>query len=120
MKETKKSFKEIYKEQPGLFRMMLVLFALGMALFVYALFSLQPGNAVVKIGYGDVSSYRDGIWTEMLAFPVLAIILGILHNALAIKVYAKRGVGMAKVVVACSIALTLMAGLILMRILGDG
>ena len=120
MKELKKSFKEIYKDQPGLFRMMLVLFALGMALLAYALFSLQPGNAVVKIGYGDVSSYRDGPWTEMLAFPVLAIILGIIHNVLAVKIYARRGAGMARVVVVCSILLVLMAGLTLMRILGDG
>ena len=120
MKELKKSFREIYQKQAGLFRLMLVLFALGIALLVYAVFSLQPGNAVVKIGYGDVSSYRDGSWTEMLAFPILALILGVVHNVLAAKIYAKRGAGMAKVVVVCSIVLVLFAGLTLMRILGDG
>ena len=120
MKELKKSFKEIYKEQPALLRMMLFLFALGMALLTYALFSLQPNNAVVKIGYGDVSSYRDGAWTEMLAFVVLGVILGVMHNALVVKIYAKRGASMAKVVVICSILLALMAILTLMRILGDG
>lgn len=120
MKELKEAFTEIYRKQPGLFRWMLGLLAVGVGLLVYSVMALEPGGAVVKVGYGDVSGYRDGAWTEILSFGLLALILGVAHNVLIVKIYARRGVGMAKVVAVCSIILVLMAGLTLMRIVGEG
>ena len=64
--------------------------------------------------------YHDGSWMEMLAFPVLALIFGILHNILVVKIYQKRGVGLAMVFGMVSIILVIGAFLVLIRLLGEG
>ena len=73
---------------------MIILLVLGLTLFVYSLLCLQPNASVVKVGYGDIGryqggewssminagGYRDGSWMQMLAFPILALIFGVLHK----------------------------------------
>ena len=89
---------------------------------------------MVKVSYGDIGRYQggewssmsnsggyhDGSWMNMFAFPLLALVFGGLHNLLAVKLYGKRGVAMAKVLVAISIGLVIFTFVVLARLLGEG
>lgn len=126
--------KEIYKEHRGLFRWMVALLVLSVAFLVFGLVTLSPSSAVVKTGYSDIGSYesgtfdtvktaggyRDGNWSNMFVFPIMAIILGVFHNLIAVKLYRRRGEGMARVFVVMSIVVLVGAWLILIRLLGEG
>ena len=79
-----------------------------------------PSASVVKIGYGDIGGYRDGTWTEMLAFPLLAIVFGVLHNFIAIRIYKKRGAGMTKFFLVATTTLIIGAFIVLIRLLREG
>lgn len=103
---------------------MLVLMILNLlasvALFIFSIINLNPNIAVVKIGYGDIGGYRDGSWVDMLAFPVLALILGVFHNLVALKIYHKRGAGMTKFFILTTTALIAGTLIVLIRLLGEG
>ena len=73
----------------------------------------------VKVGYGDIGGYRDGAWADMLAFPLFAIIFGILHNLLAVRIFHKRGGGMTKFFLISTTTLILGAFLVQVRLLGE-
>ncbi|MBR3323726.1 hypothetical protein IKG16_02465 [Candidatus Saccharibacteria bacterium] len=134
MEELKKSFGEIFREQKGVLSSMAILLILSLALLVFSVVTLSPGASVVKVGYGDIGryqggewssmtnsgGYQDGSWMEMLAFPVLALVFGLLHNVLIVKVYGKRGSGMAILLAIISIMLVIGAFLVLVRLLGEG
>lgn len=134
MKDLKENFLKIYKEERVLFWMMVALLVMGVGLMIFGLVNLRTGTAVVKVGYGDIGRYQggewssmansggyhDGGWMEMLAFPIMAVILGVLHNLLTVKLFEKKGPGVAKLFVVMSIALVVATGLALQRLLGEG
>lgn len=100
---------------------MLVLMILNLlgaiALLIFSLVTLNPSTSVVKIGYGDIGGYRNGSWADMFAFPILALIFGILHNFIAVRVFAKRGAGMTKFFLITTSALIVGAFIVLLRLL---
>lgn len=134
MSNLKKSIKKIYQGEKPLFWSMFVLILFSFSLLLFSLVTLKPEASVVKIGYGDIGGYsggewssmsnsggyQDGSWTNMLVFPILAAVLGVLHPLLAIKIYHKRGVGVAQIFVIVSIALVGATWLVLQRLLGEG
>ncbi len=121
MKKTfKENFVNIYHTERGILLFMGVNLLLSLGLLVFSLTNLNPGSTVVKISYGDIGGYKDGSWADMLAFPLLAIIFGIFHNLLAIRIYQKRGGGMTKFFLITTTALIFGAILVLMRLLGEG
>lgn len=115
----KKDLFKIYKTERTLLILMLLNLLLSIGLFIFAILNLSPGISVLKVGYGDLDGYRDGTWIDMLAFPILAIIFGLFHNLLAIKIFHKRGGGMAKLFVLVTTGLILGTILVLARLLGD-
>ena len=134
MKEFKESFGEIVHKHRGVLVGMVVLLLLSTGLLIFSLVTLQLGASVVKVGYGDIGRYQggewtsmsnsggyhDGSWTEMLAFPVLSVVFGILHNLIVVKLYQKRGAGVAALLLSISILLVMGAFLVLVRLLGEG
>lgn len=134
MKNYGQHFGEIVREHKGLFSLMVLLAVVCLVLLIMSLVTLKPSTAVVKVGYGDIGSfagedlvemrtaggYRDGSWVDMLAFPLLAIILGIVHNLIAIRLCMKRGESVAKAFILISIGVALGAILVLVRLLGEG
>ena len=126
--------KEIYKNHKGLFYRMLILAVLAFGLFVFSIVTLSPSSSVVKTGYSDIGSfetasveeaqsaggYQDGSWLDMLSFPILAIILGVLHNLIAIKLYKRRGESMARVFVTMSAILAVLVIITLARLVAEG
>ena len=98
---------------------MIINLLLATTLFIFAVIRLNPSASVVKVGYGDIGGYRDGSWTDMFAFPLLAIIFGIFHNLLAVRIFHKRGGGMTKFFLLATTTLILGSFLVLIRLLGE-
>lgn len=125
---------EIYREHRGLFVGMIMVAVLSLIFLVFSLVTLSPSSAVVKTGYSDIGSfagddltgmrsaggYRDGAWGNMLVFPILALIIGVLHNLIAVRLYKRRGESSAKAFLAISVAILVGAFIVLLRLLGEG
>lgn len=134
MKNFRERIEEIYREHRGLFIMMILLAVLSLAFLIFSLATLSPSSAVVKVGYSDIGSfdgedltgmrsaggYRDGSWGAMITFPVLAIIIGLVHNLIAMRLCARRGEGSAKAFILMSIVILVGAFIVLVRLLGEG
>jgi hypothetical protein len=134
MKDLSENLKKIYTGEKPLLVLMAILLVTSIALLIFSIVNLKPGATVVKVGYGDIGRYQggewssmansggyyDASWTEMLAFPALALIFGLLHNLLAVKLYSKKGTGVAQVFVIYSICLALATFVVLTRLLGEG
>ncbi len=120
MKSFAESIKKLYQSE----RLTLVLIILNLlasiALFIVGIIKLNPDSAIVKIGYGDIGGYRDGAWTDMFAFPVLALLFGILHGLIAVKIYHRRGAGMTKFFLITTSMLIVGAFIVLIRLLKEG
>lgn len=120
MKTFKEDFIKIYQTERGILLIMILNLILSLGLLIFSLISLNPNSTVVKIGYGDIGGYRDGTWENMLAFPLLAIMFGVLHNLLALRIFHKRGGGMTKFFLITTTALIAGTFIVLIRLLGEG
>ena len=122
------SWREIVREQKGLLAAMIGLAAMSLILLVIALVTLRPQTTVVITGYGDVygelagltGGYRRESWLNMLAFPILALLFGVVHNFLAVRVYRKYGRDAALVLVVVTMLLVVATALVIFRLLGEG
>ncbi len=133
MKDIGAGLKKIFREEKGLLVMMLVLFAMGMVLILHTLFHFKAGGTTMYIGYSDIGEftggdplslwssggYRTGGWAEMAVFPILGVILGVLHNLFAVQAFRRRGKGFAVAVVMISMMIAVGAFVLLMRLLGE-
>ena len=120
MKTLKEDFIDIYHNERGIILLMAFNFLIASGLCVFSLIKLNPASPVAKIGYGDIGGYRDGAWFDMLAFPLLAVTFGVLHNLLALRIFQKRGSGMAKFFLLVTTFLILGTLLVLIRLLKEG
>lgn len=122
------SWREIVREQKGLLAAMIGLTVMSLILLVIALVTLRPQTTVVITGYGDVygelagltGGYRRESWLNMLAFPILALLFGVVHNFLAVRVYQKYGRDAALVLVVVTMLLVVATALVIFRLLGEG
>lgn len=131
MREGKPSLSSVWKEvarkQKPLMIAMIVLMVASAILLVFSLTTLRPQNTVVIVGYGDVygeiagisGGYRRDSWMNMLAFPVLALIYGVLHNLMILKVYRKYGRDLAMMIAVASVLLVVGTFVIIFRLLGE-
>ena len=120
MKNFTTDFKKLYTAERFTFILMILNLLGSIVLFILGIIKLSPSSAVVKIGYGDIGGYRDGSWTDMLTFPLLAIIFGIFHNLIAMRVFRRRGAGMTKFFVLTTSALIIATFIVLIRLSKDG
>lgn len=118
MKHFKEDLIKIYQNERGILVFMILNLLLSIGLLIFAIINLNPNSTVVKIGYGDIGGYRDGSWTNMLMFPILALLFGILHNLLALRIFHKRGSGMTKFFLITTTMLILGTFVVLIRLLG--
>lgn len=112
--------KQIYAKERIMLILMVINLLASIALLIFGIINLSPSTAVVKIGYGDIGGYRDGSWTDMLAFPILALIFGVFHNLIALKIFRKRGAGMTKFFLITTTALIFGAFVVLVRLSKEG
>lgn len=123
----KATWQEIYRKQKGLMVAMIALLALSVVIAIVLLFVLHPKNSVVIVGYGDVygeiagltGGYRRDSWLNLLAFPLLAVVLGVVHNVIAVRVYRKYGKETALMTVFASMLLLLGIIVIVFRLIGE-
>ena len=120
MQSFREDFSKIFQTERGVVVLMVVNLLLSIGLMVFAIISLNPNAAVVKTGYGDIGGYRDGTWIDMLAYPLLAVVFGVLHSLLTVRIFHKRGSGMAKFFLLTTTMLILGTFLVLIRTLGEG
>ena len=118
MKYLKADFIEICHSERGILVNMIINLLLSLVLLIFAVVNLNPNSAVIKIGYGDIGGYRDGTWENMLAFPLLSIIFGVLHSFLALRIFHKRGSGMTKFFLITTTMLIAGTILVLARLIG--
>ncbi len=119
MKDLKTDFIKIYQTERGLLLFMVLNLLIALGLLIFSILSLNPSASVVKVGYGDIGGYHDGTWIGLLTFPILAIIYGVFHNILAVRIFHKRGSGMAKFFLITTTGLILATILVLVRLLGE-
>ena len=120
MKDFRADIQKIYQNERIMLIMMILNFLIALALAIFSLIKLNPASSVIKVGYGDIGGYRDGAWTDLIAFPLLAIILGIIHNFIAVRIYHKRGAGMTKFFLITTTLLILGAFIVLIRLVQEG
>ncbi len=120
MQTIKEDFLKIYHTERGILAVMVLNLLLSVALIIFACVNLNPNAAVVKVGYGDIGGYRDGTWVDLLAFPLLALIFGVMHSFIALCIFHKRGSGMAKFFLIITTILIFGSFLVLIRTLGEG
>ena len=120
MKDFKADIKEIYKNERLMLVMMILNFLASLALLIFSFIKINPASSVVKVGYGDIGGYRDGSWTDLIAFPLLAIVFGILHNFIAVRIFHKRGAGMTKFFLITTTVLIVGTFIVLTRLVQEG
>lgn len=134
MKKIPENFKKIFESHKMLLAAQVILLVLSIALFIFSLLNLGSTTTVVKTSYGDIGRYQGGewssmansggyhddVWTERFAYPILAIVFGVLHNLIAIKIFEKKGSAMAGYFVLFSVSLVLATFVVLIRLLGEG
>lgn len=121
------TWREVARKQKPLMIAMIVLLVVSAILLIFSLTTLRPQNTVVIVGYGDVygeiagisGGYRRDSWMNMLAFPVLALIYGLIHNVMILKVYRKYGRDAAMMVAVASILLVVGTFVVIFRLLGE-
>ena len=119
MKTFKEDIIKLYQTEKGIVTLIVLNLIFSITLFIFSIVNLNPNSTVVKIGYGDIGGYRDGAWFDMIVFPILALVFGILHSLLTIKIFHKRGSGMAKFFIITTVALVMGTFLVLIRLLGE-
>ena len=133
MKNLSETLGQLYKEHRDVLWFMVALAVMAVVLLIFSLVKLSPSSAVVKVGYGDIGSatgeefsemqtaggYRDGSWMNMIRYPIFALVVGVMHNLVALKLFKKRGAAVAKVFLSMSILLVMGGFLVLTRLLGE-
>ena len=119
MKYFTEDLKIIYQTERSTLALMIANLLASLALLIFSIINLNPASPMIKIGYGDISGYHDGPWTEMLVFPIIAILFGIFHNLIAVKIFHKRGAGMAKLFVITTTALIVGVFILLVRLVKE-
>ena len=134
MKNLAENFKKIFESHKWLLTAQAILLVASIALFLFSILNLGSSTTVIKTSYGDIGRYQGGdwssmansggyhddVWTERFAFPILAVIFGVLHNLLAVRIFEKKGSGMAGYFVLFSFFLVLATFIVLGRLLGEG
>lgn len=100
-----------------MFILMILNLLFSVILFVIGITNIDSSGSAVKTGYSDIGGYQNGSWIDMLAFPLLAVILGIFHNLVATRIFKKRGAGMTKFFLIATTALIFGTGIVLLRLL---
>lgn len=121
MKELAEDFKAIWKKDKSLFWWMAAQFIISVWLFLLPIVNLNPNRPKVWARYSDISNgYAQSDWWYLISFAVIAIVLGIGHNLLSVKLYGKRGGDIARLFLGVSIMITIIAIRFLLSLVGEG
>ena len=82
---------------------------------------------IIMVGYGDVygeiaglsGGYRRDNWLNMLAFPILALVFGVLHSLITLRLYQRYGKQTAMVMVGVTMLLIASTFVVIWRLIGE-
>ena len=121
MKELAEDFKSIAKKDRSLFVWMAVNFLLSLWLFLIPIFDLKPGRIKVWARYSDIyRGYEQSDWWYLTSFALIALAMGVGHILLAARLHTKRGKDTARLFLAFSMILIVVAIRFLLNIIGEG
>lgn len=106
---------------------MVVLLIASAALLIFSFFVMRPQSTVEIVGYGDVygeiaglsGGYRRDSWLNLLAFPILALVFGVVHNVIAVRIFQKYGKEAALTFVLATLLLIMGALVVMFRLIGE-
>ena len=121
MKELGKDFKNIYHQDRKILVLMGFVLVFGLVLMISAFVGLDATMPKLQAAqYSDMAGgYRDGDWWYLLSFALLGVLLGVVHNLLAARLFAKRSGSVAILFLVTSLVITAIAIAFLWRILGE-
>ncbi|MBQ3293804.1 hypothetical protein IJG96_01570 [Candidatus Saccharibacteria bacterium] len=133
MKKLGRGVIKIFRNDKALFLLMILLFIVGTTLALHTFLHFKGNGTTLYIGYSDIGrfsggdpmslwssgGYRTGGWKDMIAFPILGAVLGVMHNLYAVKVYLRKGKGYAYSMVIVSLVMGAILMMVLMRLLGE-
>ena len=120
MKDLKADLKKIYQNERIMLVFMIGNLLLSLALMIFSFIKINPSSSVTKVGYGDIGGYRDGSWTDLIAFPLLALLFGVMHNFIAVRIFHRRGAGMTKFFILITTLLIIGAFIVFIRLTQEG
>lgn len=120
MKEIGQGLRIIAKEKKTLFALMLFDLIAAVVLAIFCMVQISPGAAVTKVGYGDIGGYRDGMWAYPFAFALFALVMGVGHNLIAVRVFQKNGTNTATIFMGVTLMLLISSFIVFGRLLGEG
>lgn len=123
----KATWKVISRKHKSLMAAMVVLLIASAALLIFSFFVMRPQSTVVIVGYGDVygeiaglsGGYRRDSWLNLLAFPILALVFGVVHNVIAVRIFQKYGKEAALTFVLATLLLIMGALVTMFRLIGE-
>ena len=121
------TWREICRKQKGLMVAMIIMVVMAVVLLMFALITLRPKNNIVIVGYGDVygeiaglsGGYRRDNWLNMLAFPILALVFGVLHSLITLRLYQRYGKQTPMVMVGVTMLLIASTFVVIWRLIGE-
>lgn len=114
-------FKLVLRKKRDVFAMMIILCLMNIPLFIAPIVTLDGSLPKMKVRFSDIyiRVFSQEVWYYMLAFSLLAVVLGLGHNLIALRLTKKRGAAVAKLFLGASIMVTVFAFAFLMRILTE-
>ncbi len=114
-------FKLVLRKKRDVFAMMIVLCLMNIPLFIAPIVTLDSSLPKMKVRFSDIYTrvFSQEVWYYMLAFSLLAVVLGLGHNLIALRLTKKRGPAVAKLFLGASMMVTVFAFAFLMRILTE-
>ncbi|MDR2063311.1 MAG: hypothetical protein LBQ02_00760 [Candidatus Nomurabacteria bacterium] len=120
MKELIYNFKEIWQADRKLIWRVVLLFVLGAIVATVGFVMIEPKQLQVLSHYtdlGKVNNYSDSKWQFQFVFPVMALLIGVLHSVLVPRIFIKSGGAFARLFISASVVILFILLLVMLRVI---
>jgi len=119
MKDIIASIKTIINSDHRVLVAMVALLLSAIAIVSISLANVHVSNLPIWSRYTSLgANYYDDQWQYLFVFVAEGIILGIIHNLIALKIYSKKGKQLTIMFICTSIFIALISAITLLRIIG--
>ncbi len=116
----KNDLKKMWQEERGVIVLMTLTAVVAVVLIAIMTVMISSASTVTRTSYGDIGGYEEGNARTLFMFPVLIVMMGVLHNILAVKILRKNGATMAKIFLFVTILVMAGSMVVMTRLLGEG
>ena len=120
-KELINDFRKVYRKQHEVVVAMIALFISNVVLFLIPIFNLNATLPKIRVRFSDVYDkiFEQAGWYYLLAFSILAVVIGIGHNLIAARIASRQGKHPALIFLTLSLLITAFAICFLLKILNE-